>query len=200
MYFVSRNCTIHINFQNFERFHDITTIINNNITSLTISTHAQSKAFLKATVLAAIAIDAVDDAVLVAWTLIVDHRRLRAPEEALAALARDDAVVHATALVAAYLAGYDLDLCCNRNNKINIMLYNTHSRRFNRLRIKLEIAVELRLAWINVLNVNVNNTSPNMGTVIFHRLVCHLMAFRLECFSSCVFNCTRKLMLLVLLL
>jgi len=74
--------------------------------------HAEEEAFLEAAVLAAVAVDAVDDAVLLARALVVDDGALRAPEEALAALARDHAIVHARTLVAAHLARDDLDLRC----------------------------------------------------------------------------------------
>lgn len=64
-------------------------------------------------VLASIPVDPVDDAVLVAGTLVVDDRALTAAEEALAPLARDHSIVHAGTLVAAHLARDDLDLGCN---------------------------------------------------------------------------------------
>lgn len=64
-------------------------------------------------VLASIPVDAVDDAVLVAGTLVVDDRALTASEEALAPLARDHSIVHAGTLVSAHLARDDLDLGCN---------------------------------------------------------------------------------------
>lgn len=63
--------------------------------------------------MASVAVHAVDDAVLLARALVVDDGGLRAPEEALAALARDHAIVHARALVAAHLARDDLDLSCS---------------------------------------------------------------------------------------
>ena len=44
--------------------------------------------------------------------LVVDDGGLRPPEEALASLAGDDAVVDAGALVPAHLAWDDLDLSC----------------------------------------------------------------------------------------
>ena len=78
----------------------------------TVFGHAEEEAFLEAAVLAAVAVDAVDDAVLLARALVVDDGALRAPEEALAALARDHAIVHARTLVAAHLARDDLDLRC----------------------------------------------------------------------------------------
>ena len=65
---------------------------------------------MQSAVLASVAIDFVDDAVLLSGTLVIDDGRLRAPEESLAALARDDPVVDARTLVAAHLARDDLNL------------------------------------------------------------------------------------------
>lgn len=61
----------------------------------TITTHSQFQALLQSTVLTAIPIDPIDDALLVARTLIIHDGALRSPEESLAALTGDDAVVHA---------------------------------------------------------------------------------------------------------
>ena len=80
---------------------------------LTIARHAECQAFLEAAVLTPVAVDSVDDAVLLAGTLVVDYAGLRAAEEALAALARDDAIVHAGRFVPAHFARNDLDLGCN---------------------------------------------------------------------------------------
>lgn len=77
---------------------------------LTVTGHAQPQAFLEPAVLAPVPVYAVHHAILVARALIVDHGRLRPPEEPLAALARDHAVVDAAGLVAAHFARYDLDL------------------------------------------------------------------------------------------
>ena len=84
---------------------------------LTVSGHAEREALLEAAELAPVPVDPVDHAVLLARALVVDHRALAAPEEALAALARDDAVVHPARLVAAHLARDDLDLGCNRKKR-----------------------------------------------------------------------------------
>ena len=84
---------------------------------LTISAHAQSQALLEPAVLASVPVDPVDGARLGPRTLVVDHRGLRAAEEALAALAGDHAIVHARRLVAAHLARDDLYLCCKRERK-----------------------------------------------------------------------------------
>lgn len=84
---------------------------------LTVTGHAQPEAFLEPAILAPVPVDAVHHAVLVARTLVVDDGRLRPPEEPLAALARDHAVVDAARLVAAHLARYDLDLSCNTHGK-----------------------------------------------------------------------------------
>lgn len=68
---------------------------------------------MQPTVLASVPVDAVDDALLVPRALVVDHRALRSPEEALAALARYHAIVDARGLVAADFAGNYFDLRCN---------------------------------------------------------------------------------------
>lgn len=86
-------------------------------TTLTVARHSQPEALLQPAVLAPVPVHAVHHAVLVARTLVVDHGRLRPPEEALAALARDHAVVHAAGLVAAHLARYDLDLSCSEHKQ-----------------------------------------------------------------------------------
>ena len=81
---------------------------------LTVSGHAEREALLQPAELAPVPVDPVHHAVLLARALVVDHGALAAAEEALAALARDDAVVHPARLVAAHLARDDLDLGCNR--------------------------------------------------------------------------------------
>ncbi len=85
---------------------------------LTISRHSQGEAFLQPAKLAPIPIDSIDDAVLLPGALVVDDAALRAPEEALAALARDHAVVDARRFVAAHLARDYFDLGCKGNKKI----------------------------------------------------------------------------------
>lgn len=75
-----------------------------------ISAHAKSQALLQPAVLTPVPVDSVHGARLGARALVVDHGGLRAAEEALAALAGDDAIVHARRLVAAHLARDDLDL------------------------------------------------------------------------------------------
>jgi hypothetical protein len=77
---------------------------------LTISGHAQAQAFLQATVLTSVAVDSVDDAVLVARALVVHHGALGSPEEALAAFTRDHSIVDSAALVPTHFARYDLNL------------------------------------------------------------------------------------------
>ena len=89
---------------------------------LTVSGHAEGEALLEAAELAAVPVDPVDHAVLLARALVVDHRALAAPEEALAALARDDAVVHPRRLVPAHLARDDLDLGCNKRKRKSKLL------------------------------------------------------------------------------
>lgn len=78
----------------------------------TIPRHPEPQAFLQSTVLTPIPVDAIYHTRLVPRTLVVDHRALRPPEEALAALAGDDTVVDSAALVSAHLAGDDFDLSC----------------------------------------------------------------------------------------
>lgn len=63
--------------------------------ALTVSGHSERQAFLEAAELASVSIDPVDDAVLLAGTLVVDDAALRPAKEALAAFASDDAVVDA---------------------------------------------------------------------------------------------------------
>ena len=75
-----------------------------------VARHSKRHALLQPTVLAPVPVDPVDDAVLLPGTLVVDYGRLAAPEEALAALAGDHAIVDAGRLVAAHLARYDLNL------------------------------------------------------------------------------------------
>ncbi len=77
---------------------------------LTVSRHAEAEALLQPAELAPVPVDAVDDAVLLPRALVVHHGALAAAEEALAALARDHAVVHPARLVPAHLAWDDLDL------------------------------------------------------------------------------------------
>ena len=84
---------------------------------LTVSGHAEREAFLEAAELAAVPVDPVDDAVLLARALVVHHGALAAPEEALAALARDHAVVHPARLVPAHLARDYLDLGCKERER-----------------------------------------------------------------------------------
>lgn len=78
--------------------------------TLTVTGHAQPQAFLEPAVLAPVSVYTVHHTILIARALIVDHRRLRPPEESFAALARDHAVVYAARLVTAHLARYNLDL------------------------------------------------------------------------------------------
>jgi hypothetical protein len=82
------------------------------VLSLTISAHAEFETFLQSTVLTPITIHPVNDAVLLSWTLIVCDGRLTASEEALAAFARDDAIVYTGRLIAAHFARNHFDLCC----------------------------------------------------------------------------------------
>lgn len=87
---------------------------NGNVSGwLTISGHAQGETLLQSAVLASVAIDFVHDAVLLSGALVIDHRRLGAPEESFAALARDDPIMNTGTLVTAHLARDDLNLRCN---------------------------------------------------------------------------------------
>ena len=70
-------------------------------------------------------VDSVYNAVLVARALVVDHRTLRSPEEALAALASDHSIVDATALVPAHFTRYDLNLRCNTQTTHHTGIYTT---------------------------------------------------------------------------
>ena len=72
---------------------------------------------MQPTVLAPVPVDAVDDALLVPGALVVDHRALRSPEEALAALARYHAIMHARRFVAAHFAGNYFDLRCKEKKR-----------------------------------------------------------------------------------
>lgn len=75
-----------------------------------IARHPQGHALLQPTILTPIPVDTVDGAVLLSGTLVVDDGRLAPPEETLATLAGDDAIVDARRFVAAHLARYDLNL------------------------------------------------------------------------------------------
>ena len=66
--------------------------------------------------MASVAVDAIDDAILLARALVVDDGTLRPPEEALAAFTGDDSIVDARTLVAAHLARDDLDLRCKKKS------------------------------------------------------------------------------------
>jgi len=94
------------------RLHLLALLLRHTAELHRFSGHAQTEALLQAAVLAPVAVDAVDGAVPLSGALVVDHPRLRAPEEAFAALAGDDAVVDAAGLVAAHFAGDDLYLGC----------------------------------------------------------------------------------------
>ena len=61
----------------------------NLISRLTIARHSEGHAFLESAELASVPVHPVDDAVLLARTLVVGHAALGAPEEPLAALASD---------------------------------------------------------------------------------------------------------------
>lgn len=87
---------------------------------LTVTGHAQSQTLLEPAVLTPVPVDAVYHAVLVARTLVVDHGRLRPPEESLAAFTRDYTVVDTTGLVTAHLARYDLDLSCRQKRTVEV--------------------------------------------------------------------------------
>ena len=73
--------------------------------------------------MASVAVDAIDDAILLARALVVDDGTLRPPEEALAAFTGDDSIVDARTLVAAHLARDDLDLRCKKKVQ-NFFLVN----------------------------------------------------------------------------
>ena len=92
------------------RLRNIFTLQKEGNISLTVSGHAKGQALLQPAELAPVAVDAVDDAVLLPGALVVDDGGLRAAEEALAALARDDSVVDPRRLVPAHLARDHLDL------------------------------------------------------------------------------------------
>lgn len=72
---------------------------------------------MESTVLAAVSIHSVHHTILLSRALIVHDRGLRSPEEPLAALAGDDAIVDSRRLVAAHLAGNDLNLGCERGER-----------------------------------------------------------------------------------
>ena len=82
--------------------------------ALTVATHADRDALLEAAVLTAVAVDAHDVALLVLEAgPVLDLLLDRAPEEALASLARVHAVVEAARLVAAHSTQYGIavELC-----------------------------------------------------------------------------------------
>lgn len=74
------------------------------IYQLTIPGHAEPQTFLKPAVLAAVAVDSIDDTVLVPRALVVHHGRLTAAKEALATLASNHPIVDAAALVPTHFA------------------------------------------------------------------------------------------------
>lgn len=81
---------------------------------------------MQPTILTSVPVDSVDDALFIPRTLIVDHRALRSPKEALAALACDHAVVDAGRLVATYFTRDYFDLRCNERetkDKLHIHSY-----------------------------------------------------------------------------
>jgi hypothetical protein len=65
---------------------------------------------LKSTRLASIPVNPIYHAISLSRALVVDNAALRPPEEPLATLASDHAVVNPAGLVPADLAGDDLDL------------------------------------------------------------------------------------------
>lgn len=75
-----------------------------------IPRHSQSHTFLQPTILTPIPINTINNTILLSSTLVIDYGRLASPEEALTSLAGDNAIVHAGRLVAAHLAGNNLDL------------------------------------------------------------------------------------------
>jgi hypothetical protein len=85
-------------------------IVTGTSKKLTISGHSQAQTFLQATVLTSVPVHSVYHAILVARALVVDHRALRSPEEALAALACDHSIVDAAAFVPTHFTRYDLNL------------------------------------------------------------------------------------------
>lgn len=89
-------------------------------TWLTIPGHAERQALLQPAELAPVPVDPVHHAALLPGALVVDDGGLRPPEEALAALARDDAVVDAAGLVPAHLARDDLNLGWKKERKTNV--------------------------------------------------------------------------------
>lgn len=60
--------------------------------------------------MASVAVDAIDDAILLSGALVIDDGTLRPSEETLAALAGDDSIMDARTLVTAHLARDDLNL------------------------------------------------------------------------------------------
>jgi len=105
---------------------------NGNVSGwLTISGHAQGETLLQSAVLASVAIDFVHDAVLLSGALVIDHRRLGAPEESFAALARDDPIMNTGTLVTAHLARDDLNLRCNHIH--NKQTKKEHKKKINEL-------------------------------------------------------------------
>lgn len=65
------------------------------IHKLTVAAHSQFETLLQSTVLATVSVYPIDDALFVAWTLVVHDGALRTPEEAFTALACDDTIVNA---------------------------------------------------------------------------------------------------------
>ena len=80
--------------------------------------------------MASVAVDAIDDAILLARALVVDDGTLRPPEEALAAFTGDDSIVDARTLVAAHLARDDLDLRCKKVQKFFSKFHRSQDKIF----------------------------------------------------------------------
>lgn len=120
---------------------------------------------MKAAVLAAVAVDAVHDAVLLTRTLVVDDGGLGTPEEALAALAGDDTIVHARRLVPAHLARDDLDLGCGRRGQkppsvCCVRLHPTCT--IPKATIGSLPSYFLNSAYTNLIKTKTDLTSPNL--------------------------------------
>ena len=156
---------------------------NGNVSGwLTISGHAQGETLLQSAVLASVAIDFVHDAVLLSGALVIDHRRLGAPEESFAALARDDPIMNTGTLVTAHLARDDLNLRCNHIH--NKQTKKEHKKKnqwitSNQSQIHTSISINSHFAFFFFFQIN-NHEMLGVDLLmgwLFDGLICWQVGF-----------------------
>ena len=125
---------------------------------LTVSGHSEGQTFLETAVLASVAVDAVDDAVLLSRALVVDDGALRPPEESFASFARDHPIMDARTLVPTHFARDDLDLRCGnfseKNQKISKRnTWRHHATPLERNCLELKCATSKKLNLRKIVNL-----------------------------------------------